>query len=112
MSFLHPERLALLLGVVALAALYAAVWRRRSQAVARYTQPHLHDRLAPERSKGIRRHVAPAMALGVTDAAWSWDRVLSRRLFVQREPVSDLARRLYEKRFTSELPELQLRYAG
>jgi len=40
------------------------VWRRRSQAVARYTQPHLHDRLAPERTKGVRRHVAPALALG------------------------------------------------
>lgn len=64
MSFLHPERLLLLLGVVALAVGYAVVWHRRSQAVARYTQPHLHDRLAPERSTGLRRHVAPALALG------------------------------------------------
>ncbi|MCU1369343.1 MAG: von Willebrand factor, type [Ilumatobacteraceae bacterium] len=64
MSFLHPERLLLLLGVVALTAGYAVVWRRRSHAVARYTQPHLHDRLAPERTKGLRRHVAPALALG------------------------------------------------
>lgn len=64
MSFLHPERLLLLAGVVLLAAGYAVVWRRRSQAVARYTQPHLHDRLAPERTHGLRRHVAPALALG------------------------------------------------
>jgi Ca-activated chloride channel family protein len=64
MSFLHPERLLLLLGVVALAAGYAIVWQRRSQAIARYAQPHLHDRLAPERTKGVRRHVAPALALG------------------------------------------------
>jgi Ca-activated chloride channel family protein len=64
MSFLHPERLALLLGVVALAAGYAVVWQRRSKAVARYTQPHLHDRLAPTRTRGVRRHIAPALALG------------------------------------------------
>lgn len=64
MSFLHPERLALLVGVVALAAGYAIVWQRRSAAVARYTQPHLHDRLAPTRARGLRRHVAPALALG------------------------------------------------
>ena len=35
MSFLHPERLVLRAGVVVLAAAYALVWHRRSQAVAR-----------------------------------------------------------------------------
>ena len=64
MSFLHPERLLLLAGVVVLAAAYALVWHRRSQAVARYAQPHLHDRLAPGRSRGLKRHLAPALALG------------------------------------------------
>jgi len=64
MSFLHPERLLLLAGVALLAVGYAVVWRRRSQAVARYTQPHLHDRLAPDRNRGLKRHVAPALALG------------------------------------------------
>ena len=64
MSFLHPERLLLLAGVVALAVGYAVVWRRRSQAVARYTEPHLHDRIAPNRAHGVRRHVGPALALG------------------------------------------------
>ena len=64
MSFLHPERLLLLAGVVVLAATYALVWHRRSQAVARYAQPHLHDRLAPDRTRGVKRHVAPALALG------------------------------------------------
>ncbi|WP_421120907.1 VWA domain-containing protein [Aquihabitans daechungensis] len=64
MSFLHPERLLLLAGVVVLAVAYVAVWLRRSQAIARYTQPHLHDRLAPDRRRGLKRHVAPALALG------------------------------------------------
>ena len=64
MSFLHPERLLLLAGVVLLAAGYVIVWQRRSRTIARYTQPHLHDRLAPDRVRGLRRHVAPALALG------------------------------------------------
>jgi Ca-activated chloride channel family protein len=64
MSFLHPERLLLLAGVVALAAGYAVVWHRRTRAIERYAQPHLHDRLAPDRRRGLARHVAPALALG------------------------------------------------
>ncbi|HWJ98903.1 MAG TPA: VWA domain-containing protein [Acidimicrobiales bacterium] len=64
MSFLHPERLLLLGAVVLLAAGYAAVWHRRTGAIARYAQPHLHDKIAPERARGVRRHVAPALALG------------------------------------------------
>lgn len=62
MSFLHPERLALLVGVVALGLGYLVVWRRRTAAMARWAQPHLQDRIAPERS-GARRHVGPALAL-------------------------------------------------
>lgn len=64
MSFLHPERLLLLLGVAALAVGYVVVWRRRTAAALRYAQPHLHDRLVPGRTTGARRHVAPALALG------------------------------------------------
>ena len=54
----------------------------------------------------------PAMHLGITESVWAWQRVLSRRLFRSREARSPTARQLYEKRFTAELPELQLRYAG
>ena len=54
----------------------------------------------------------PAMHLGITESVWAWQRVLSRRLFRSREALSPTARQLYEKRFTAELPELQLRYAG
>lgn len=64
MSFLHPERLLLLAGVVLLAAGYAVVWQRRTQAIDRYAQPHLRDKIAPNRTRGVRRHVAPALALG------------------------------------------------
>ncbi|MGN6695111.1 MAG: VWA domain-containing protein, partial [Aquihabitans sp.] len=64
MSFLHPERLLLLAGVVLLAAGYAVVWHRRTQAINRYAQPHLQDKIAPDRATGLKRHVAPALALG------------------------------------------------
>ncbi|MHC4611847.1 MAG: hypothetical protein ACYS7M_16040 [Planctomycetota bacterium] len=45
----------------------------------------------------------PAMAVGLTDAAWSWKRVLSRRLFAAREKVPRVWRELYRKNWTSEV---------
>ena len=54
----------------------------------------------------------PAMVLGLTDVPWTWERLRSRRLFATRQPVSEVAKQLYEKRFTADLPQLQLRYAG
>jgi len=39
----------------------------------------------------------PAMAVGVTEAAWSWKRVLSRRLFAAREKVPKVWREIYRK---------------
>lgn len=62
MSFVHPERLVLLVGVAALAVALAAVVLRRRQAVARYTNPDLYDRLVPERT-GWRGLVGPILAL-------------------------------------------------
>jgi transposase-like protein len=57
-------------------------------------------------------HSTPAMVLRLADVPWIWERVLSRRLFVTREPVSSIGQQLYAKRFTAHLPQLQLRYAG
>jgi hypothetical protein len=54
----------------------------------------------------------PAMVVGLTDAQWTWARMLSRRLFARRERVSEIAKQLYAKRFTADLPELRLRRAG
>jgi transposase-like protein len=54
----------------------------------------------------------PAMVVGLTDARWTWERVLSRRLFARRERVSEIAKQLYAKRLTAGLPELRLRRAG
>ncbi|MBX3286093.1 MAG: VWA domain-containing protein [Actinobacteria bacterium] len=62
MSFLHPDRLALLLAVVALAGAYAAVQRRNRAAAARYALPARHAALRPAR-RGPARHAGPLLAM-------------------------------------------------
>jgi Ca-activated chloride channel homolog len=59
MSFLSPERLWLLLGAVALAAVYVVLQRRRRGYAVRFTNLALLDQVAPKRP-GWRRHV-PAL---------------------------------------------------
>jgi hypothetical protein len=60
---------------------------------------------APDRS-------TPAMRLGLARDPWTWDRILSQRLFPTREPVTEVALKLYGKRWTAGLPELATRHAG
>ncbi len=59
MSFLSPERLWLLLGAVALAAVYVVLQRRRRSYAVRFTNLALLDQVAPKRP-GWRRHI-PAL---------------------------------------------------
>jgi len=63
-TFLAPERLALLLAVAALAVLYGVVQYRRRQYVVRFTNVELLDQVAPQRP-GWRRHVVAAGFLGL-----------------------------------------------
>jgi transposase-like protein len=60
---------------------------------------------APDRS-------TPAMRLGLADAPWRWEQVLSRRLFPIRETPSESGLRLYRKDWTPGLPALELKHAG
>ena len=61
-DFLHPGRLWLLLGVVALAVAHVAVSLLRKRAVIRFTQLELLDTVAPKRP-GWRRHVVASVQL-------------------------------------------------
>ncbi len=67
MSFLAPERLALLAAVIALAGWYVALLARRRRYAVRFTNLDLLDAVAPKRP-GWRRHV-PAGLLGLAAAA-------------------------------------------
>jgi len=61
MSFAHPMRLWLLAGVVVLVVAYVVAHLHRRRAIARYTNPSLHGRIAPDR-QGWPRHVPPALS--------------------------------------------------
>lgn len=65
MTFLSPERLWLLLGVLALAAVYVVVQRRRKTYALRFASSDLFRGLATD-SPGVRRHVPAALFLVAT----------------------------------------------
>ena len=54
----------------------------------------------------------PAIRLGLTDTRWRWERVLARRLFPARVRPSDSALRLYSKRWSPHLPQLERKHAA
>ena len=59
------------------------------------------------RSERKPDRTTPAMRLGLADTRWRWEWVLSRRLFPARVGLSDAAHKLYWKRWTPHLPELE-----
>jgi Ca-activated chloride channel family protein len=65
LTFLAPERFALLLVPVAFAAMYLVRQRRRHAYVVRYTDPDLIETVAPRRP-GLRRHIVAAVFLLAT----------------------------------------------
>jgi Ca-activated chloride channel family protein len=65
LTFLAPERFALVVVPLALAALYLFRQRRRRAYVVRFTDPALLDSVAPKRP-GLRRHVIAAAYLAAT----------------------------------------------
>jgi Ca-activated chloride channel family protein len=65
LTFLAPERFALLLVPVALAVLYLFRQRRRHAYVVRFTDPDLIETVAPRRP-GVRRHVVATVFLTAT----------------------------------------------
>ena len=65
LTFLAPERFALLLVPLLLASLYLVRQRRRQAYVVRFTDPDLIDSVAPRRP-GLRRHLVAAVYLLAT----------------------------------------------
>jgi Ca-activated chloride channel homolog len=65
LTFLAPERFALLLVPLLFAAVYLVRQRRRRAYVIRFTDPDLIDAVAPRRP-GLRRHVVAAVYLTAT----------------------------------------------
>ena len=64
------------------------------------------------RSERAPDRTTPAMRLGLTDERWRFQRILAQRLFPSREPVSESARRVYQKLWTPELPRFERRHAA
>ena len=62
-SFLHPNRLWLLFGVLALAGLYVLAQVRRRHRAVKFTNIELLDSVAPRRP-AWRRHLVSALTLG------------------------------------------------
>jgi Ca-activated chloride channel family protein len=62
MTFTHPERLWLLIGVVGIVAAYVALHPHRQKVIARYTNPALLTSIAPDQ-QGWRRHLPQGLAL-------------------------------------------------
>ena len=64
------------------------------------------------RSERARDRTTPAMRLGLTDEQWRFERILTRRLFPTREPLSESALRVYQKSWTPAFPKLDRRHAA
>ena len=77
-DFLAPERLWLLLLVVALGVAYVVVLRWRRAATVRFTQVDLLDRVAPKRPRWRRHVVAVLMLLGLAFAVVATARPVDR----------------------------------
>ncbi len=77
-DFLAPERLWLLLVVVALGVAYVLVLRWRKTATVRFTQVELLDRIAPTRPRWRRHVVAGVQLLGLAVAVVAVARPVER----------------------------------
>lgn len=77
-DFLAPERLWLLLFVVALGVAYGFVLRWRRAATVRFTQVDLLDKVAPKRPRWRRHVVAVLMLLGLVFAVVATARPVER----------------------------------
>ena len=53
------------------------------------------------RSERVPDNTTPAMYLGLTDAQWSWPRLLSKRLFAWQVPLQKPWERIYRRQIVT-----------
>jgi hypothetical protein len=89
-----------------------AFGRRLESIVGRAHLMAVWKNFIKARSERAPDRTTPAMRLGLTDERWRFERILARRLFPKREPVSESALRVYQKCWTPALPKLNRRHAA
>jgi transposase-like protein len=89
-----------------------AFGRRLESIIGRANLMAVWKNFIKARSERAKDRTTPAMRLGLTDERWRFERLLSRRLFTHREPVSRSALRVYQKRWTPGLPRFDRRHAA
>jgi hypothetical protein len=89
-----------------------AFGRRLESIVGRVTLMTVWKNFIKRRTEKAPDRSTPAMQLGLSDERWRFERLLARRLFRTREPVSEHALTVYRKQCTPGLPEFNRRHAG
>ena len=89
-----------------------AFGRRLESIIGRANLLAVWKNFIKARSERAPDRTTPAMRLGLTKEPWRFERILARRLFPHREPVSDSAPRVYQKRWTPALPKFSRRHAA
>ena len=89
-----------------------AFGRRLESVVGRAHLLAVWKNFIKARSERNPDRTTPAMRLGMTNVRWRWERILSRRLFPERLPLSRMARAIYRKAWTRTLPGLVLKHAA
>jgi len=88
-----------------------AFGRRLESILGRASLMAVWKNFIKARSEKAPDRTTPAMRLGLTGKRWQFERILAQRLFTHREPVSESALRVYQKRWTPGLPQLNRRHA-
>jgi hypothetical protein len=74
-----------------------AFGRRLNALVERLFLAAVWRNFVMRRSERRPENVTPAMRVGLAHEPWSWRRVLSRRLFPERQSLTPVSRRLYRR---------------
>jgi len=88
-----------------------AFGRRLESVLARLTLIAVWRNFLKGRSERKPDRTTPAMRLGLAKAPWTWERLLSRRLFPNREHLSPSGQQIYQRTLTPKTPTHSRRHA-